>query len=245
MAINHHLQGPHTRPVRVLTIPGLRGSGPDHWQSWLETQYSDAVRVNQTDLDTPDLGRWSNAIAQTIRQHSPDTCWVAVAHSFGCLALANLVQQDGIRRPFVGRSVVSQIVSAVLVAPADPLKFDVVDQVTGQVLHMPSTLVASESDPWMAFAQARHWARNWGSQLVNLGDAGHINVDSGHGPWPLIRVKVDQLVRHQQVQNKRGSLQERPFDTPIFAVHQTTATHAYLTSKGTHHGQSSPGRHRP
>ena len=23
-----------------------------------------------------------------------------------------------------------------------------------------------------------------GSQLVNIGAAGHINVDSGHGPWP-------------------------------------------------------------
>ncbi|MFB2608362.1 alpha/beta hydrolase, partial [Rhizobium phaseoli] len=24
----------------------------------------------------------------------------------------------------------------------------------------------------------------WGSFLVDAGEAGHINADSGHGPWP-------------------------------------------------------------
>jgi len=29
------------------------------------------------------------------------------------------------------------------------------------------------------------YARAWGSAYVRLNDAGHINVDSGHGEWPL------------------------------------------------------------
>ncbi|MCK9910359.1 alpha/beta hydrolase, partial [Microbacteriaceae bacterium K1510] len=31
---------------------------------------------------------------------------------------------------------------------------------------------------------AAAWADAWGSQLINLGAAGHINVSSGHGAWP-------------------------------------------------------------
>ncbi|MEY2633599.1 MAG: hypothetical protein RIR00_2253, partial [Pseudomonadota bacterium] len=31
---------------------------------------------------------------------------------------------------------------------------------------------------------AAHWAAEWGSQYLDIGAAGHINVDSGHGPWP-------------------------------------------------------------
>ncbi|WP_349677421.1 alpha/beta hydrolase, partial [Aquabacterium sp. UBA2148] len=30
------------RSVRVLIVPGLRDSGPAHWQTWLQSQYVDA-----------------------------------------------------------------------------------------------------------------------------------------------------------------------------------------------------------
>jgi hypothetical protein len=35
--------------------------------------------------------------------------------------------------------------------------------------------------------QAHAWALRWGSDWINLGNAGHINVDSGYGPFPLAR----------------------------------------------------------
>lgn len=38
-----------TAPDTVLVIPGLRGSGPGHWQSWFECEVEGAVRVPQTD----------------------------------------------------------------------------------------------------------------------------------------------------------------------------------------------------
>ncbi len=76
-------------PVRLLTVPGLHDSGDGHWQTWLESQYEDAVRVKQTQWHQPDLVRWSERIAQTLASHDPRTRWVAVGHSFGCLALAH------------------------------------------------------------------------------------------------------------------------------------------------------------
>jgi hypothetical protein len=31
---------------------------------------------------------------------------------------------------------------------------------------------------------AGFWADRWGSRLVHIGRAGHINAESGFGPWP-------------------------------------------------------------
>jgi len=51
-------------------------------------------------------------------------------------------------------------------------------------LNFPSLVVASDNDPWVKSEAARYWAAQWGSDYLNIGAAGHINVDSGHGPWP-------------------------------------------------------------
>ena len=68
-----------------------------------------------------------------------------------------------------------------LVAPAEPARFDAEDDVPECALGVPSVLVASRNDPFMSFARAEHWARVWHSELVDLGDAGHVNVESGFG----------------------------------------------------------------
>lgn len=74
--------------VRLLVVPGLHGSGPAHWQSWLEQRYPSAVRIALDDWGLADLGRWSRAIDEALARERADA-WVAVAHSFGCLALAD------------------------------------------------------------------------------------------------------------------------------------------------------------
>lgn len=181
-------------PLRVLVIPGLRNSGDAHWQTWLQGQYRGAVRVQQDDWDRPDVEAWSQRIAQTIARASAETEWVAVAHSFGCLALTHyLAQHAAVEKQGRGR-----INSALLVAPADPDKFGISDKLPDEGLGIASTLIASETDPWMPLDRAKLWAHAWGSRLVNLGDAGHINVESGYGPWPLARYWVDHLIRDQQ-----------------------------------------------
>jgi predicted alpha/beta hydrolase family esterase len=44
-------------------------------------------------------------------------------------------------------------------------------------------VVASTNDPFGSLAHANHCARAWGSSFVDIGSAGHINADSGHGEW--------------------------------------------------------------
>jgi len=159
--------------ARLLVVPGLHDSGPTHWQSWLQGLHRGAVRVQQRDWSRGDLERWSARIANTVERHGGET-WVVAAHSFGCLALAHhLAANPG-----------SPIVAALLVAPADPDRFGIAGSLPAQRLPRPTTMVTSSSDPWMRLPQAQAWARRWGSQLYHLGDAGHINTESGFGPFP-------------------------------------------------------------
>lgn len=165
---------------RLLVVPGLNDSGPGHWQSWLEAQHRDAKRVVQRDWSRPDLERWAARIAVTLENTldgAGDQHWVAVAHSFGCLALVRhlALQPD------------SPIRAALLVAPAEPDKFGLADALPQTRLPVPTTLVASDDDPWMNVASTRRWATRWGSTWLTLGAAGHVNAESGFATLPLAR----------------------------------------------------------
>jgi len=187
----------HGSPVRVLVIPGLRGSGPAHWQTWLQAHFNRrALRVEQDDWATADLTAWSARIASTLAEAPPGP-WVAVAHSFGCLALAHHL----LARPTLAHAG-HGIRAALLVAPADPSRFRLDDAPLQQRLRVPATLVASDTDPWMSAARAAAFARAWGSGLVNLGDAGHINTDAGFGPLPPAR-KLTEFLIHRVEQSRR------------------------------------------
>lgn len=171
-------------PVRLLVIPGLHDSGPAHWQSWLQSHFSRrAVRVEQDDWARPDLARWTQRIETTLAQH-PGARWIAVAHSFGCLALLHHLVRGG-----------DGVLSALLVAPADPVKFGVAGKLPQSRLAIPSVLLASETDPWMKFEAASAWTRVWGSQLISLGDAGHINAEAGFGPLPQAKHLVEAMLQ--------------------------------------------------
>jgi len=44
--------------------------------------------------------------------------------------------------------------------------------------------VASRDDVHCTFDKADSLARDWGAELVDLGNAGHINAAAGLGDWP-------------------------------------------------------------
>ena len=154
----------------VLVVPGLNGSGPAHWQSWIEGLIG-AQRVHQDDWSRPDIDSWSARVEAAIGAQARPV-WL-VAHSFGCLA--SVVAAS--RQP-------DRIAGALLVAPASPDRFGITSRIPDTVLPFPAVLAASRNDPWMKFMSAAHWADRWGARLVDLGEAGHVNPESGHGPWP-------------------------------------------------------------
>ncbi len=178
--------------ARLLIVPGLRDSGPGHWQTWLQSRHRDALRVCQDDWETPNLERWSHRVEETLRKAGGDGRWIAVAHSFGCLALARHLAL----RPD------APIVSVLMAAPAEPDKFGVAHLLPRRSLDVPGLLVASETDPWMQAANALAWAGRWGLRTFNLGDAGHINAEAGFGPWPLaqrwVTTMEQRLIRQER-----------------------------------------------
>jgi len=71
-------------------------------------------------------------------------------------------------------------------------------------LPFPSILVASSNDPWLTMECAREFATAWGSQLENAGPAGHINADSGFGPWPIGEMLLGELMSSQRERAARS-----------------------------------------
>ncbi|WP_308621752.1 alpha/beta hydrolase [Massilia sp. Se16.2.3] len=51
-------------------------------------------------------------------------------------------------------------------------------------LPFPSIVVASTNDEYVTRERARAFADAWGSRYLEIGDAGHVNADSGYGDWP-------------------------------------------------------------
>jgi len=131
----------------------------------------DTHRVEQADWETTCLSEWAARVRQGIDAIG-EAVWI-VAHSFGCLAAVTA----GFNRP-------ERIRGALLVAPADPDRFGEPIALLEERLAFPSLVVASSNDPWVKSSAAERWAGQWGCAYLNIGKAGHINVDSGHGPWP-------------------------------------------------------------
>jgi predicted alpha/beta hydrolase family esterase len=167
--------------MRLLIIPGLYGSEPAHWQSWLQARHPTSVRVNVLDWSVGQVDVWAERIAATLIAEAPGP-WLAVAHSFGCLALARYAALGG-----------RDIDAGLLVAPANPQRFNLAPAHIARPLPFRSNLVVSDNDHWMAREDALALGAQWGSRPVCIGPAGHINVDAGFGPWPLAQALVEEL----------------------------------------------------
>ncbi len=163
----------------ILIVPGLGGSGPDHWQSRWDAKLPTARRVVQVDWERPDLDGWRARLIEEIERAERPV--VLVTHSLGGLVVAHAAAQlrdRGVKGAFLVAPPAPEIIAALpSVDPAfstpllDPLPF-------------PSVVIASRDDPFAPFADSERLAGSLGAELVDAGNSGHINSDSGHGPWP-------------------------------------------------------------
>lgn len=181
------------KPQNVLILPGWQNSGPDHWQSLWETQYG-YHRVDQHDWMTPRRGDWMAQLEETIL--AADEPVVLVAHSLGCILTAAWASHS---------QNTHRVKAALLVAPGDPER----EALQGVLpswspvpmlrLPFPSQLIGSRNDPYCSFDRAQAMAAAWGATYTDLGNAGHINAETGLGAWAqghsmlrqLIEMKVD------------------------------------------------------
>lgn len=168
----------------IVIMPGWRDSGPGHWQTLWAERLPAARRVVQDDWITPVKKSWVERLAATIME-APGPVILA-AHSLGCIAAVHLPPPAAAR-----------IRGALLVAPADPTRRGALADfapVPSQPLPYRSILVASTNDPFCPVRLAGAYARSWGCEFVRVPNAGHINVESGHGEWHLGLALLQSLV---------------------------------------------------
>lgn len=158
-------------------IPGLGNSGPDHWQTYFENSAANFQRIHQQEWDAPVCNDWIETIENTIADYNPESV-ILIGHSLGCAAITHWAKQYN-----------KKVKGALLVAPSDidapqytfPAKgFDPIPLVA---IDFPTIVVASINDPWVSLDRARLFAENWGSELISIGKAGHINAASGYRQW--------------------------------------------------------------
>ena len=176
----------HGAPT-VLMLPGYQNSGPAHWQSLWQAAHPDYRRVEQRDWDNPSRPEWVDALDAAVRAAGGPV--VLAAHSLGVMAALHWAAAH--RAPVVG---------ALLVAPADVERIEEPPSVKSfrpvpmARLPFPSIVVASDDDLFADLDRVRGWASAWGSRLVCLHGAGHVNADAGFGPWPEGEALLGELL---------------------------------------------------
>lgn len=189
-----------TSDVDILIVPGWQDSGADHWQTRWERNLKTARRVIQDDWDNPNVEEWGNRMAKFAAGATQPV--VVVAHSLGVPAVvlaAPKLKANG-------------VIGAFLVAPADyeharfwpdtggerwpPKKGDGgFTMMPRKRLPFPANLIVANNDLYCSYARAEQLAESWGAKLTNAGETGHINVASGHGPWPEGLLQFGQFLK--------------------------------------------------
>lgn len=167
----------------VLSVPGWNSSGPLHWQTLCEQKYPRFRRVEQHNWAEPTRAEWSAKLDAEVRAARHPVFFVA--HSLGCLAVAHWAAYSSPEQ-------IERVAGAFLVAPPWLGQSDRCPEALADFrpmplnpLPFPSMLVVSEDDHYLPFDLAVRLGEAWGARLVSVGRKGHINVASGHGPWPI------------------------------------------------------------
>ena len=177
----------------ILIVPGLRDHVADHWQTLLAARLDGVRTVPPMGRENLDLAARVHAIEQTVCVI--DGLVIVVAHSGGVIAVAHWVEQTRCR-----------VIGALLAAPPDferpmPPGFPTTSAlraggwlpVPRRPFPFPSIVAASRNDPLAAYGSAVSLASAWGSQLVDLGEVGHLNPASGFGEWPRALSLIERL----------------------------------------------------
>ncbi len=167
-----------TSEADILIVPGYKGANEDHWQSRWERNITSARRVEMGDWHKPVFEDWKQNLIDAVSDTTKPV--ILVGHSIGSQVIVQAASE--FNRPVKG---------ALLVAPPDVENHDIRPKhlltfgpAPTAPLPFPSVTIASRNDHFCSFEKAEDMAANWGSLFMDAGESGHINHESGHGPWP-------------------------------------------------------------
>lgn len=167
-----------TSDVDIIIVPGLDGGTPDHWYARWAQKLTTARRVEQADWRNPSLEDWTGRLVATVESATRPV--ILIGHSLGVITIIHAADR-----------ISERIVGAFLVAPpsADAIRaIEAVDPAFAEIprtpLPFPAVLIASRDDGYATYAESEALAAAWQADLVDAGHSGHLNDESGHGPWP-------------------------------------------------------------
>lgn len=160
--------------MHFITLPGLGGSDPTHWQSVWERDSPALLRFAPASWDDPDVVDWSAALDRAVGAEQA----IVVAHSLACLLA-------------VGWSAANpgRLAGLFLVAAPDPSGPNFPPGVysfapaPGVRPSAPALLVTSDDDPYCSPSRSEQLAASWQVPHVSVGSHGHLNAASDLGQW--------------------------------------------------------------
>jgi uncharacterized protein len=166
----------------LIFVPETGPLSPDHWIARWSAKLSTARLV--------DAGEPQETRRRLVAAAHASRPTLLIGYSTGAIAVAsaapNLAGAD--------------VRGAFLVAPPSE---DALSKLDGGVwsapprapLPWPSMVLASRADPYASLRQSRALAEDWGAEFVDAGEAGRIDADSGHGPWPDGLLKLGAFLK--------------------------------------------------
>jgi uncharacterized protein len=174
-------------PPAFLILHGLGGSGPGHWQPWLAERLRAAghdVRLpGLPDPDAPDPAAWRAAVLEEVAALEGGER-VVICHSLSCIAWFGACGE--VERPVDRIALVAPPSAASGLPELEPF-FPVA--VTAADLARAagrSRLVCADDDPYCPEGAAGLYGEALGLPTDLHPGGGHLNVDSGLGPWPAM-----------------------------------------------------------
>lgn len=167
----------------LLFVPETGVFSPDHWIERWSGKLSTAHRI--------EAGAPEATVSRIVaRAQAATRPVVLIGHSTGAVAAALAAPA------FAG----ANVRGAFLVAPPDAATLLTLDgglwpALPRTPLAFPTLMVASRTDPWASFAEAQALSEAWGAEFIDAGEAGRLDAESGHGPWPDGLLKLAAFLR--------------------------------------------------
>ncbi len=145
-----------------------------------EAALPNLTRVVQDEWVDPKLGPWAARLDEYVARCTRPV--VLIAHSLGTSLIMHRAHH----------SLASRVAGAFMVAPSDRGPADIWPNAdrngfAPMILKrfpFPSMVLASRNDPYVAYHRAQTFAEAWGSDLVDMGQSGHMGNADRLGLWP-------------------------------------------------------------
>ena len=179
--------------LNTVFVPGYQNSFNGHWQEIWCNQFNDSSEsensywVEQNDWQNPHCVDWVEALNSLVQSLEGPVLFVT--HSLGGSTVVEW-----------SNKYTANIVGAFIVAVPDVHDANLPKAISGYqalpltTLPFPSIVLASTDDPYCKIDRAAYFAEAWGSQFVNMGDLGHINVESNINEWPEGKTLLNQFM---------------------------------------------------